>query len=360
MKLKGLYQKHGIYYFQAPQVKGYRPPPVSLKTKDLTIATTRYFDELKKSERNLKAGRFTLELTRYLNDRLTHGYHTEETSVRTGESLENFALEMLGSGAMVSEIDEKLVAKWVAALQERKLATATLHGYVGRLSGFCSWAVKEGLLAENPCASVRLPRTIDTKAERYCTREERDRLIQNVERDDLALILWLGFYAGMRIKEIIMAETDWIDLHGRVVTIQNTDVFTVKDKSRRMVRMSDRLHEFLTGYMELRKSMDCCEDNEFLLRPDKALGAKIRGRSGKATKKWRYRWDPKYPFKKYTKAQGLEWVGVHTMRHTFATLHAIAGTPLAMIAHEMGDDEKTTFKNYVGYSRNSDHANALD
>ena len=52
--------------------------------------------------------------------------------------------------------------------------------------------------------------------------------------------------------------------------------------------------------------------------------------------KWRYRWDPVRPFKKLVKAQGLDWVGFHTMRHTFGSLHAIAGTPEVKVRRWMG------------------------
>jgi integrase len=118
-----------------------------------------------------------------------------------------------------------------------------------------------------------------------------------------------------------------------------------------VVRLSPRLAAFLSGY-GLREP--------YLLRPDKLPGKKITHRKGERTKAWRYRYDPRRPFKDHVRACGLGWVSFHTMRHTFATLHALAGTPLTTIARELGDDERTTYHNYVGHSRSTSHAAAID
>ena len=74
----------------------------------------------------------------------------------------------------------------------------------------------------------------------------------------------------------------------------------------------------------------------------------------------RWRYDPRYPFSRHCASRGLDWVGFHRMRHTFGTLHTMADTPLAVIAHEMGDDYKTTYNNYIGYSRHGGHNDAID
>jgi len=204
-----------------------------------------------------------------------------------------------------------------------------------------------------------MPRTIPTRAEEYCRKAERDRLIETLpeNRPDLALVFWLGFFAGLRIREITQARTRWIDLEQGLISVQNSETWTTKDKAHRRIKMSARLQAFLRDYMELWPELKGADSSDFLLRPDKKQGKKCKGRNKRA---WRLRYDPRKPFKKHVTEQGLEWVSFHTMRHTWATLHAIAGTPLTTIARELGDDPKTTFDSYIGYTRHNEHSSATD
>jgi integrase len=53
-------------------------------------------------------------------------------------------------------------------------------------------------------------------------------------------------------------------------------------------------------------------------------------------------------------------VDFHTMRHTFGTLHALAGTPLSTIARELGDQLRVVEKTYIGYTKSDSHSAAAD
>jgi integrase len=74
----------------------------------------------------------------------------------------------------------------------------------------------------------------------------------------------------------------------------------------------------------------------------------------------RYRFDARRPLEQHVAEQGLPWVGFHTMRHTWATLHALAGTPMTTLAKELGEEAETVFRHYVGYQRESSHSAAID
>lgn len=357
MKIKGLYEKRGWWYYQPPQVNGIRPKRVALRTKSRAEALRLYEVLAKQDFRDRRGGQLRAEIDRYLAEKLSRGIHTEKTSRNTGYTLGQLA-DFLGPGKAVGEIRTADMQEWVGALGKTNNSTS-INSVVGSTKGFFSWAVKEGLLLESPIAGLELPKKVVTRSESYCSREERDRLIARVDRDDLALILHLGFFAGMRIGEIVEARRDWLDLDGRVITIRNTSTFTAKGKRTRKIRMSHRLHGFMVGYLERWADLAGVGSglNDYLLRPDKADGKKWK-KAGSQPNRWRY--DPTRPFKDHARACGLEWIGFHSMRHTFGTLHAMANTPLATIAREMGDDYKTTFNSYVGYTRHGDHSDAID
>ncbi len=356
MKLKGLYQKTdtGIWYYQPRMVKGVRPKPISLETKDPEEAAEAYFRVAQNAHREFSAESVRMEAVRFLRAKAASGQHTPRTTEQSEMVLEKFIA--LTKNPPIKAVRSSHILAFRDEMASRSLSPATIRASIGRLSAFFTWAVREGLIDDHPCKRVDMPRAVPTRTEKYCTKEERDRLISAVPADrlDLQLVLWLGFFAGMRRLEIVEAHRDWIDLAAGALHVKRTATFLPKGKRDRMVRISPRLGQFLAHYME---AVPAVPGSPYLLRPDKLPG-KVKGAKGK--KAWRYRFDPRRAFNSLTEEVGLSWVHFHTMRHTFATLHAIAGTPLSVIAKELGDDQQLVFNTYVGYTRHGDHAGAVD
>lgn len=355
MKLKGLYQKTDskIWYYQPPMAKGVRPKPISLGTKDEEEAVGLYYATVSDLEERFRRGSLRMEAARYIKDRTAEGAHSP-ASGENAERMLAMVVTMLGNRSVetyTAEDMKRLRDAWM----ERKLSAASIASYFGRIGGFFTWAVKEGLTKTNPVTGVAYNRRLPTRAERYCSKEERDLVIATLppERVDLALCCWLGFFAGLRKNEIIEARRDWVDLSAGVLIVRPTETFVPKGKKARRIRISPRLSEFLTRYLAETKF----GDSPYLLRPDRLPGRKQKTRGKKA---WRYRWDPRAPFEAHLAQAGLDWAGFHTMRHTFATLHALAGTPLTTIAKELGDQYKVVYETYVGYTRQDSHSAAAD
>lgn len=355
MKLKGLYQKTDsrIWYYQPPMAKGVRPRPISLGTKDAEEAVAAYYAVAASSEEQFRRGTLRMEAARYVAQKRDEGKHTPATTEHA-ERILGMVVAVLGNRDVSAYGRADMVAlrdHWRA----KKLSPASIASYFTRVAAFFAWATGEKLTAANPVAGLDYQRSFPNRSERYCTREERERLIATVpaERDDLALCLWLGFFAGLRRNEIVEARRDWIDLSGGVLHVRRTDTFQPKGKKARQIRMSPRLAGFLAGYVARVQF----GESPYLLRPDKQQGRKQKTRGKKA---WRYRYDPRAPFEAHVAAQGLEWVGFHSLRHTFGSLHAMAGTPLTILAKELGDDYKVVYETYVGYQRGNTHSAAAD
>ncbi len=351
MKLPGLYQRGntGMWYYQPPQVKGVRPPAISLETKSEVVAVQKYHETVADAARVFSGGSVRMEAAAFLAERLRHAAHTPRTSKESERLLGQFADHV--QNCPVRAVTTAQVRAFQQAMVTRGLAAATIRSEMGRLSAFFTWAKTHGEIDANPCTGIHYPRTVRTRSERYCTRAERDRLVRSApkKRPDLALCLWLGFFAGLRKAEILEARRDWVDLRAGVLHVRNTDTFTTKDKRHRMIRLSRRLAVFLKSYLRRPGHRDLAAD-DYLIRP----GEDESGR------RWRYRFDPKKSFRSHVASQGLGWVTFHTMRHTFATLHALAGTPMTTIARELGDDIDVTYQHYVGYSREGGHESVTD
>lgn len=377
MHLPGLYRMphSGIYYYQPAQVNGVRPKPINLRTKDEAEAIEAYYQAKNLALETFKKGTLRMEGARFIAEKRASKVQREASADQT-ERLLRVAIEKLGNREVSTYTQDdikKLHRLWLAA----GLSSATISTYLARLKSFFSWAVEERLIKINPVKGIAMPRDLPTRSERYCTKQERDLLIETVaaERPDLALILWLGFFAGLRRSEIDAARREWVDLGAGVLRVKLESGWAPKSsRGVRVIRLSPRLHAFLADYLALPDPKPSRIDklgegskpsppppllkgDDFLLRPDKKVGRKQKTRGGKAN---RYRYDARSPFDEHCARQGLDWVGFHTMRHTWATLHALAGTPLSVIAGELGDRLSTVEKHYIGYQRGGSHSAAVD
>jgi len=376
MKLRGLYRKtdSGIFYYQPPMAKGVRPKPISLGTKIEEEAVEAYYALLADANAAFKKGTLRMEAARFTAEKREAKIQRSNSSAET-ERIIGAVIDLLGNREVSSYTHEdirRVHKAWLA----RGLSSATISGYLARLRGFFTWAVEERLIRENPVKGIKQPRDLPTRSERYCTKEERDRLIATVpaDRQDLALVMWLGFFAGLRRREIDQARRDWIDLEAGVIRVMITPTYTPKSvRGVRTIRISPRLHAFLAAYLEApmrpRKRghgkevapapapLPALKPHDYLVRPDRKPGRKVKTRGKKEN---RYRFDARRPFREHAAAQGLPWVAFHTMRHTWATLHALAGTPMTTLAKELGDEVETVFRHYIGYQRESSHASAVD
>jgi integrase len=376
MKLKGLYRKtdSGVWYYQPPMAKGVRPKPMSLRTKVESEAVEAYYALLADARAAFRRGSLRMEGARFVADRRAEKVHRSTSSAET-ERILGAAIDLIGNREVADygvEDMRRLHRAWLA----RDLSPATIAAYFARLRAFFSWAVAEGLCKANPVADIQMPRDLPTRSEKYCTKEERDQLIATVppDRQDLALVMMLGFFAGLRRREIDQARRDWIDLDAGVLTVRRTETFAAKStRGHRTIRLSPRLAAFLADYFAApvrpRKRghgkatapppapLPPLQPHDFLVRPDRPMGRKTKTRGKQEN---RYRFDARRPLEQHVAEQGLPWVSFHTMRHTWATLHALAGTPMTTLAKELGEEAETVFRHYVGYQRESSHSAAID
>lgn len=380
MKLRGLYrvERTGVWYYQPPMSKGIRPKAMSLGTKDEAEAVAAYYAMIAQAEEAFRRGSIRMEAARYVKQMRDQGKHRPATTEHS-ERILGQLVEMVGN-ATVDRITTAHLAEVKRQWQGRGLTEATILSYFTRVAAFFRWSIAEGLTKVDPVAGLHYEKRVATRSEKYCTKEQRDALVAGapltaeqlemlagtaflgglyearLQRIDLALCLWLGFFAGLRRNEMVEARRDWVDLVAGVLHVRATSTFVPKGKQKRLIRMSPRLRAFLTYYCE---TVDFGEDHgaAYLLRPDRPQGRKQLTRGKKA---WRYRWDPRAPFEAHVAACGLPWVDFHTMRHTFGTLHALAGTPLSTIARELGDQLRVVEKTYIGYTKSDSHSAAAD
>lgn len=275
------------------------------------------------------------EIEHHLTYKSTRKAYSQATIEGKGFSLRKF-LKTLRKNSKLCDVTTAQIQKYYDD-SLRNLSPASAHKRLMDLRAFFNWALQERKIFRNPAVDVRSESRPRFARTRYCTRELRDRLIRECQREDLKLVLMLGFHAGLRKNEIIQAVPSWFNLELGFIDLHDTaSMRFTRIKRGRTVPMTNELKAFLQDY-GLR--------SPFLLHPEVAQ----RGTY--------YRYNFAKPFRAYMRAQDVAWVTPHVMRHTFASLLAIDGKSIYKIAAWLGDTVKVAEDVYAHLSPQDEDVN---
>ena len=155
------------------------------------------------------------------------------TLAKTREHLRAYIVPRLGSRTL-RELKPQVVARFISDLLEngrlnpsggrtRQLSNKTVRNIVGTLSVALGQAVEWGLLPENPCSRVDLPRKNRPELVTLSGEQVAQFLLTAQERRDPMLALWLlVFTTGMRRGELAGLRWQDIDLVAGTATIAQT------------------------------------------------------------------------------------------------------------------------------------------
>ena len=320
-KRLGIY-KRGDVFWMSHRHEGARQW-ISLQTTDLAEAITRA-QEIRDRPITPFKGTICELIPKFIAFKKRNNIYS-----RDSQASKFYILRLLGNrfpDVPAASISDKQVQLWYDELT-KEIEPSTAESYVMAARSFFKWCIDiERIRATNPARSVRLIR-VDRKARlRFCTVAQRDALIANTEDASLKFILYCGFYAGLRKNEIIEARADWFDLKNGLLHVRKTNTFRPKDRDERSIPLAKTFAEFLRTHLP---------KEGFCLRPDVRHGLA------------RYRYDFRFPFEEYVKAQEMVWVTPHVMRHTFASILASRGVSIFKISEWLGDDVRVTQRHYA-------------
>jgi len=354
--VKGLYKKREWWYFQPPTPKEKdkpRPKPVSLKTQDEITAINAATDLLWNGMILEAESKDTLAevLPRYY---LAKSGDKKKSKNGRKQLLDAFMLRI--GNPRVRDITRETIVKWRVLLattggtdaSKKSLALTSMTSYLITVRAFLNWCVEEKIIRKNPANNMGKQSTVrKPRRQEFHTLEQRERILARPARDYVALINHLGFFAGLRIGEMLVLSPELIYIsedrsHGSIkiepTMIELTDgtkmEWTPKtDRGVRTIPMHKRLIDFLDDY-GMRKP--------YLLAPDKPLFPPDHKTS--------LRFDPKTSIRKHGLLCGVPKVGYHSMRHSLGTHLAMGGATMAHIAGILGITVKVAEESYAGYS----------
>jgi integrase len=259
-----------------------------------------------------------------------------------------------------SEINEQKVAVWVRGLRAAGRSQQTLRMYAAYIKTFTRVLHASGKLKFDPLVKYTLPAEKATGRQNWLRKHAVRQIIVAVKpkvgphskpagiemakktADDLKFILYAGFHAGLRRKEIGMAKVFWFDVEDGLIHAQNMpdENFTLKDRDNRTIDMTDEFKAFLTKYLRDRKPGD------FVLRPQKTKGT------------WKYRYDFSRMVEGHFKNVGVK-CSIHDMRRSFASNLVSSGVSIYTVAKWMGDRVDVVEKSYGYLAPNTGEINKV-
>jgi integrase len=342
LKMRGLYRRGKIFWY-SKMVEG-RRTQISLSTEDQGAAVAKVL-AMRQQPELLPVNTYEAEVEAYIKEQVFRGKLSHTFAPNRKSSLLQFGrVFKIMSPVDITTDKARQWYDWMRFEKQPALKESTAQGYIFGLRAFLGWLVDRSKLRENVALKLELDEYKHTARLVFADGVTVASLIENAPDDAMRFILYCGFHAGMRKLEIIEARPHWFDLKAGAVTIQATETFQTKDKDHRTVPLTSGFKAFIVKYGL---------PSPFMLMPHVPKGL------------YKYRYDFRKPFEEYIKSyaagkrrgtkelapvQDLSWLTPHVMRHTFASLHAAAGTSIYKIALWLGDGVEVVQRHYAKLS----------
>lgn len=180
------------------------------------------------------------------------------------------------------------------------------------ISAMLNHAVKRKAIGENPARSMSPIRGVERNKQRFLSKEEIELVVRASQKTFLGDLVLVALHTGMRRSELVFLEYEDIDLQNKIVYVKNKAGLGFQTKSRR--ERAIPIHDRILPILSRKIAGHCFTQNKERLSPRQATEA----------------------FTKLTRSIGLEGVGLHTLRHTFASHLAMSGVSLWEIAKLLG------------------------
>lgn len=254
------------------------------------------------------------------------------STLRTTVSAWTVHVEPRWGSVLVSAVRYSDVETWVGQLAKAKSPTTVIRAH-GVLLSILAGAVRDRRILSNPAEGVPLPRK-QRKEHIYLSHEQLHALADaaGVHR---ALILVLG-YTGLRWGEMAGLRVKDVDLERRRLSVERNavevgsrvELGTPKSHKKRSVPVLAYMVPLLADQVGERgpdEPLFPAPDGGIIKRPSLS-GAKLT-----ATSSRRDNW-----FTSALKRSGLEYMTIHDLRHTAASLAVSAGANVKAVQRMLG------------------------
>ena len=229
----------------------------------------------------------------------------------------------------------------------KPLSPKTVMHVLSLVSDIFAYAVRMGIVRENPCVRVVLPKLV-RKEKKIYTVEETVRLMELLRKEPVKYraFFFLLIYSGCRRGELLGLEWRDVDFANCLISIRRTSCYTPDrgtytdttktEQSKRTLKLPQEVMDIL------------CELREFQLRQADIFGDKWVESGRLFTKETG---EPQHPntsyhwLEKFCARNGLPFYGLHSFRHLFASLLVGNGVDIVTVSGVLGHSAVSTTSN---------------
>ena len=227
------------------------------------------------------------------------------------------------------------VEGWIVELRRKGLAESTIRSAYTILRAVLDTAVRDGALGSNPAAAIRRPRVTAKEAPHLTPAQVAD-LLRAAGGSRYASLFALLMHAGLRRGEALALQWSDVDLANGILRVRGT-----------LSRIDGELVVTEPKTARSKRFVPISEPAERLLRAQQAAQDEERRNAGPAwrptglvfTTEFGEPCDPRNAFRALRVAAakaGLPHAGLHTLRHSAASVMLTRGVPLKVVADILG------------------------
>lgn len=157
----------------------------------------------------------------------------------------------------IAEVDREKIELFLDGLADNGRCARTQNKYLTSIKGLFRWADLEDRIDKNPLLAIRPRKGPKVRVRQVFNAEQMVRIAKAAESGPewQALAVALGYYAGMRLREVKGLQWGRVDLERGMIELRPQDQ---KGKKHSYIPMADRLREMLAGAKE--KAADISAD----------------------------------------------------------------------------------------------------
>ena len=220
----------------------------------------------------------------------------------------------------------------------KPLSRKTAVHHLSFISDVFSYAIRMGMLTDNPCRRVYVPKQEQDEKQIY-TIDEVKKLYENLRSEPMKyqVYLLLAIYSGYRRSEMLGLEWKDIDFENNIIHVRRTSQYTAEKgiyTDTTKTRKSKRVSKMPVSIMNLLKHFKAEQEAEAA-----QLGTKWEDHDRLFTKWNGAPMNPQTPFewlKGYCERIGVPFRNIHSLRHLHASLLIFEGVDVVAVSSDMG------------------------
>ena len=226
----------------------------------------------------------------------------------------------------------------------KPLARKTVIHHLGFISDVFGYALKMGMVSDNPFSRVSIPKGEKKEKEIYSI-DEVSKMFDLVEEAPIKshTFFVLAVYSGFRRGEMMGLEWKDVDFGSNIISVRRTSNYT-KGKGNytdtTKTHSSQRTLKFPESVMNLLKELKADQEKQAQLLGDKWVDSDrlfINDFGEPLFNGMPYLW-----FERFCKKKGMPFYGLHSLRHFFASSLIHANVDIAAVSSALGHSAITT------------------